>query len=88
MPTRRAFVRTSVLASAAALAPTRDVVGALPWWWTAPRTDSPTGLQDVPDRLPIAWYRDTIARLQRALQAAGLDGMLCKDQWNIVYLSG
>jgi len=88
MPTRRDFVRTSLLASAAALAPTHDAIGALPWWWTAPRTDPATGFQDVPDRLPIAWYRATIGRLQRALQAAGLDGMLCKDQWDIVYLSG
>ncbi|MGH9258409.1 MAG: M24 family metallopeptidase [Acidimicrobiales bacterium] len=29
-----------------------------------------------------------MARLQRSLQAAGLDGILCRDQWNIVYLSG
>ena len=88
MTNRRDFVRTSLLASAAALAPTRDAVGALPWWWTTPQRDAATGLQDVPDRLPIAWYRANIARLQRALQAAGLDGLLCKDQWNIVYLSG
>ena len=88
MTNRRDFVRTSLLASAAALAPTRDAVGALPWWWTTPQRDAATGLQDVPDRLPIAWYRANIARLQRQLQAAGLDGLLCKDQWNIVYLSG
>lgn len=88
MTTRRDFVRSSLLASAAALAPTRDAIGALPWWWATPRRDSGTGLADVPDRLPIQWYRDNIARLQRALQAAGLDGLLCKDQWNIVYLSG
>jgi Xaa-Pro aminopeptidase len=88
MPTRRDFVRTSLLASTAALAPWRDAVGAVPSWWTAPATDPATGLQDIPDRLPIAWYRAAIARVQSALQAAGLDGMLLKDQWNIVYLSG
>lgn len=88
MPTRRDFVRTSLLASAAALAPTHDAIGALPWWWTTPGRDPATGLQDVPDRLPIAWYRAAIGRLQQALQAAKLDGLLCKDQWNIVYLSG
>lgn len=88
MPSRRDFVRTSLLASAAALAPTRDAVGAVPWWWNAPATDPATGLQDVPDRLPIAWYRSAITRFQGALQAAGLDGMLLRDQWNIVYLSG
>ncbi len=37
MPTRRDFVRTLLLASAAALAPTHDAIGALPWWWAAPR---------------------------------------------------
>lgn len=88
MPSRRDFVRSSLLASAAALAPTTDLIGAVPSWWTAPRTDPATGVQDVPDRLPVAWYRTTIARLQQALQRAGLDGLLCKDQWNIVYLSG
>jgi Xaa-Pro aminopeptidase len=88
MPSRRDFVRTSLLASTAALTPARDAIGALPWWWTAPSRDRATGVPDVPDRLPVAWYRDTVARCQRALQAAGLDGMLCKDQWNTVYLSG
>ena len=44
MPTRRDFVRTSLIASAAALAPGRDAIGAIPWWWTAPRTDAVTGL--------------------------------------------
>jgi Xaa-Pro aminopeptidase len=88
MPTRRTFVRTSLLASAAALAPTRDLIGAVPWWWTAPARDPDTGLQDLPDRLPVAWYRNTIARFQQALQRANLDGMLIKDQWNILYLSG
>ena len=88
MPTRRDFVRSSLLASAAALAPRTDAIGAVPWWWTAPRTDRATGVQDVPDRLPVEWYRANVARLQRALQAAGLDGILCKDVWNIVYVSG
>jgi Xaa-Pro dipeptidase len=88
MPSRRNFVRSSLLTAAGALAPTRDVIGARPWWWTAPARDPATGLADAPDRLPIAWYRGTIARFQQALGAAGLDGMLLKDRWNIVYLSG
>jgi len=88
MPTRRDFVQASFLAAAGALAPTRDAVGAVPWWWTAPRHDPATGIADVPDRLPIEWYRGTVARFQQALGAAGLEGMLCKDQWNIIYLSG
>ena len=88
MATRRQFVRTSLLGAAAALAPTRDAIGAVPRWWTAPARDPATGVQDVPDRLPVAWYRANIARLQAKLQAAGLAGILCKDQWNIVYLSG
>lgn len=88
MPSRRTFVHQSLLAAAAALAPTRDAVGAVPAWWVNPARDPMSGLQDLPDRLPIAWYRATTQRLQRALAAAGLDGMLFKDQWNIVYLSG
>ena len=88
MPTRRDFVRTSLLASAAALTPTRDAIGAVPSWWTAPNTDPATGLQDVPDRLPIQWYRETIRRFQQALGSTGLDGMLIKEANNIVYLSG
>ncbi|MGH7699299.1 MAG: M24 family metallopeptidase [Gemmatimonadales bacterium] len=88
MPTRRAFVRTSLLASAAALAPATDAIGAVPWWWTNPRRDRDTGLQDLPDRLPISWYRGTVARFQEKLRAANLDGMLLKDQWNILYVSG
>jgi len=88
MPTRRAFVRSSLLASAAALAPTTDLIGAVPWWWTAPQRDPDTSVQDIPDRLPVTWYRANITRLQQQLQRAGLAGMLLKDQWNIVYLSG
>ena len=88
MTTRRDFLRASLVASAAALAPTRDATGAVPWWWTTPGRDPATGLSDVPDRLPIEWYRRNIGRFQQALGTAGLDGMLCKDQWNIVYLSG
>ena len=88
MPTRRDFVGSSLLAGAAALSPTRDLIGAVPQWWTAPARDPATGLQDVPDRLPIAWYRQAVARLQERLRAAGLTGLLCRDQWNIVYLTG
>ncbi len=88
MPSRRTFVRSSLLGAAAALAPTRDVLGAVPSWWIAPARDPATGLVDVPDRLPIAWYRSTIARYQQKLGEAGLDGMLLKDRWNIIYLTG
>ena len=61
---------------------------AVPSWWRTPATDPATGLQDRPDRLPIAWYRACIARIQEQLGARGLDGILCRDQWNIVYASG
>src|SRR3989449_9686739 len=88
MTTRRDFVRTSLFASAAALAPTRDATGAVPWWWTTPGRDPATGLSDVPDRLPIEWYRRNIGRFQQALGTAGLEGRLCKDQRDIVYLTG
>jgi Xaa-Pro aminopeptidase len=88
MPSRRAFVRQSLLAAAAGLTPARNARGAVPQWWNAPARDPATGLQDLPDRLPIAWYRATVARLQGALAAQGLDGILCKDQWNVNYVSG
>lgn len=88
MPSRRQFVRCSLLAAAGTITPTRDLIGMLPRWWTTPGHDPASGLVDVPDRLPIAWYRGTIARLQQALNAAGLDGMLFRDRWNIVYLTG
>src|SRR6266545_6380660 len=88
MLSRRDFVHSSLLAAAGTLAPTRDAIGAIPRWWSAPARDPATGLVDVPDRLPTAWYRGSIARLQQALGAVGLDGMLLKDRWNIVYLTG
>jgi len=41
-----------------------------------------------PFRLAENWYRQTIARLQEKLGENGIDGMICKDVWNIIYLSG
>src|SRR5256712_13244496 len=88
MTTRRDFLRASLVASAAALAPTRDATGAVPWWWTTPGRDPATGLSDAPDPLPPQRHRRNIGRLHQAPGTAGLDGTLCTDQWHIVYLSG
>lgn len=87
--TRREFLALTTLAgTAAALAPVPDAIGAVPTWWHSPGTDPATGLQDRPDRLPISWYRGCIARLQTKLGEMGLDGILLRDQWNIVYTTG
>lgn len=87
--TRREFIaRTSLAGTALALAPVGDAFGALPHWWHHPATDPATGVRDAPDRLPIAWYRACVARLQTKLGEMGLDGVLLRDQWNIVYVSG
>ncbi len=41
-----------------------------------------------PYRLPIEWYKRTVARLQAKLRERGLDGIILKDRWNIIYVSG
>jgi Xaa-Pro aminopeptidase len=41
-----------------------------------------------PFRLSEAWHRQTIGRLQEKMAENGLDGMVCKEVWNIIYLSG
>ncbi len=86
--TRREFLTRASGALALTLASTRDAIGAVPHWWTQPGTDAVSGIQDRPDRLPVAWYRSTIGRIQQQLAQQGLDGILCKDQWNILYASG
>jgi Xaa-Pro aminopeptidase len=85
---RRDFIAQTTLAATAMLAPQPDAFGAVPPWWRNPATDPGTGVQDRPDRLPVAWYRSCVARLQAKLAEAGLDGILLRDQWNIVYVSG
>lgn len=41
-----------------------------------------------PFRLSENWYRQTIQRLQQKMDENGLDGMVFRDRWNIIYLSG
>jgi Xaa-Pro aminopeptidase len=86
--TRREFLARTTLGAAAAALPMTDAFGAVPAWWRAPATDPATGVQDRPDRLPVAWYRACVGRIQQQLAEQGLDGILLKDQWNIVYASG
>jgi Xaa-Pro dipeptidase len=85
---RREFLAQAALASAASLTVTRDAIGVVPRWWTSPATDPASGVQDVPDRLPVAWYRGCVQRLQAKLAEQGLDGILLKDQWDIIYVAG
>ncbi len=87
MTTRRDFLTQSA-ALAAGMTVTRDAIGAVPHWWVKPATDPATGLRDVPDRLPIAWYRDCVRRLQAKLGELGLDGILLRDRWDIIYVAG
>jgi Xaa-Pro aminopeptidase len=88
MTSRRDFLATAALGAAAGALPVRDAIGEVPHWWTRPGTDRATGLQDRADRLPLAWYRATIGRLQERLGQEGLDGILLKDPLNIIYASG
>ncbi len=41
-----------------------------------------------PFRLPVEWYQKTVRRLQKKLDERGLDGIILKDRWNIIYVSG
>ena len=88
MTTRRDFLAQSALVAAGMSTVTRDAIGVVPHWWVKPATDPATGLVDVPDRLPIAWYRGCIQRLQAKLGELGLDGILLKDRWDIIYVAG
>jgi Xaa-Pro aminopeptidase len=38
--------------------------------------------------LPIEWYKNTVKRLQQPLGEKGLDGIILKERWNIIYMSG
>ncbi len=43
---------------------------------------------EPPFRLPEAWYRQNMTRLQATLSENGLDGIILEDVWNIIYFSG
>jgi Xaa-Pro aminopeptidase len=43
---------------------------------------------EPPFRLSESWYRQTVKRLQEKMDENGLDGMIFRDRWNIIYLSG
>ncbi len=40
------------------------------------------------DRLPLTWHKARTKILQARLAAAGIDGILLTDQWNIIYFTG
>ena len=43
---------------------------------------------EPPFRLPEAWYRENVRRLQARLEENHLDGIILEDVWNIIYFSG
>lgn len=55
---------------------------------TPPELPDLSAALSPPFRLPEAWYRRNVERLQALLDQRGLDGMLLEDIWNIVYFSG
>lgn len=89
MTTRREFLRAgAVTAAGLAGAAAACAPGSRPYWWDKPQRDPATGAVDRPDRLPVEWYRRTVARIQSKLNDRGLAGILLRDRWNIIYASG
>ena len=40
------------------------------------------------DRLPLSWNKERFRTLQARLAAAGHDGILLTDEWNVIYFTG
>jgi hypothetical protein len=40
------------------------------------------------DRLPLEWSKERMKTLQARLAAAGIEGIVLTDQWNIIYFTG
>jgi Xaa-Pro dipeptidase len=40
------------------------------------------------DRLPLEWSKERMKMLQAKLAAAGIEGIVLTDQWNIIYFTG
>ncbi|MBM3792421.1 MAG: twin-arginine translocation signal domain-containing protein, partial [Acidobacteria bacterium] len=40
------------------------------------------------DRLPLEWHQGAVQRLQQKLGERGLDGILIRDRWNLIYFTG
>ncbi|MGH7545500.1 MAG: M24 family metallopeptidase [Gemmatimonadota bacterium] len=85
--TRREFLKASAMAAGAGAA-AGCVPGPRPYWWEKPQRDPASGAVDRPDRLPVEWYRRTVGRIQLKLHEHGLEGILLRDRWNIIYASG
>ncbi len=49
---------------------------------------APIAPLEPPFRLPEAWYRENVKRLQARLGENGLEGIILEDVWNIIYFSG
>lgn len=40
------------------------------------------------DRLPLSWNKERVRLLQQKLGAAGYDGIILTDRWNVIYFTG
>ncbi|MFQ6084307.1 MAG: M24 family metallopeptidase [Candidatus Aminicenantia bacterium] len=40
------------------------------------------------DRLPLSWYKNTVKRLKEKLKTQGVEAVLLRDRWNIIYFTG
>jgi len=40
------------------------------------------------DRLPISWYKRTVARLKEMVREKGVRAIVLQDPWNIIYFTG
>ncbi len=40
------------------------------------------------DRLPLDWYKNTVARLKERARDKGIKAILLTDRWNIIYFTG
>jgi Xaa-Pro aminopeptidase len=91
---RRDFIRNVGLGAAGlGLAAPGTILGA-----QAARPDSEKLLVKNPghpapapvgtDRLPLAWYKNTVKRLRDKAAARGVDVIVLEDNWNMSYFSG
>jgi Xaa-Pro dipeptidase len=96
MKTRRGFLKLTATGAISALAGPATVRSQEPSNASRHSGNSAALLVTNPDhpipatydRLPLEWYKQTVKRLQVKLEALGLDGILIRDRWNIIYFTG
>ncbi|MFC1732660.1 M24 family metallopeptidase [candidate division KSB1 bacterium] len=40
------------------------------------------------DRLPLEWYKNTVARLKERIRDRGVEAVILSNRWNIIYFTG